>query len=167
MNESKSIEARIMKISTRKITWMGVSYCFVMLAGTPALADDTELLLVNPDPTATPKPNVMFILDTSGSMTTTQSTIDPYDGDRVYAGACDTSRIYWTDVDVIPVCDASNTSYINKSVFFCEYAANQMYGIGSFTNTMVQYRGGGKDGLSGGSARWQNLAPNYNSDPVE
>ena len=156
-----------MKISTRKITWMSVSFCFALLTGAPAIADDTELLLINPDPTQNPKPNVMFILDTSGSMTTTQGTTDPYDSDDDYPGACDQDRIYWTDVDITPVCDASNTSYVEKSSFLCEYAANQIAGIGSFTNTMVQYRDGGKDGMSAGGEKWQYMAPGYNTEPVE
>lgn len=156
-----------MRISTRKITWMGVSCAAALLTGMPAVADDTELLLINPDPTQNPKPNVMFILDTSGSMTTTQTTITPYDGNAVYAGACDPNHIYWTEVDVTPVCDASNTSYIEKSAFHCQYATNQMFGIGSFTNTMVQFRDGGKDGTSGGGFKWQYLAPGYNTQSVE
>jgi len=156
-----------MKISMRKTTWMSVSCAVAMLTGLPAVADDTELLLVNPDPKSAPKPNVMFILDTSGSMTTTQSTISPYDSATTYGGDCDTSRIYWTDVDVTPVCDASNTSYIDKTNFHCAFAAMQISGIGSFTNTMVQYRDGGKDGTGSGPAFWQFLAPGYNSAPVE
>jgi type IV pilus assembly protein PilY1 len=161
------IEARIMKISMRKTTWMSVSCAFALLAGMPAVADDTELLLINPDPTKNPKPNVMFILDSSGSMTTLQTTIQPYDGLAVYAGACDPNRVYWTDVDVTPVCVVTNTSFIEDSSFHCDYATQQMFGIGSFTNTMVQWRNGGKDGLSGGPTRWQYLAPGYNNSPVE
>ena len=111
-----------MKIFNRKTTWMSVSCVAAMLVGAPAVADDTELLLINPDPTKNPKPNVMFILDTSGSMTTTQTTAEPYNGNQVYAGACDPNRVYWTDVDVQPVCDASNTSYIEKTSFHCQYA---------------------------------------------
>ena len=156
-----------MKISTRKYTWMSASCIFATLAGLPAVADDTELLLINPDPTQNPKPNVMFILDSSGSMTTGQDTIVPYDGNQTYAGACDTDKVYWTDVDIVPECDASNDSYILKSSFQCDFATQQMFGIGSFTNTMVQYRDGGKDGTSSGPTRWQYLAPGYHSAPVE
>ncbi|NOR36348.1 MAG: hypothetical protein GQ577_06330, partial [Woeseiaceae bacterium] len=162
-----TIEARIMKISTRKTTWMSVSCAFALLAGMPAIADDTELLLINPDPSQNPKPNVLFILDSSGSMTTTQSTIQPYDGNLVYAGACDSDRIYWTDVDVTPVCVVTNTLYIEKTSFHCDFASMQMFGIGSFTNTMVQYRNGGKGGGGAGPTIWQYLAPGYNTDPVE
>ena len=126
-----------MKIFNRKTTWMSVSCVAALLVGAPAIADDTELLLINPDPTQNPKPNVMSILDTSGSMTTTQSTTAPYDGNIVYAGACDTNRIYWTDVDVTPVCNATNTAYIEKTSFHCDYASNQMFGMCSCTNTSV------------------------------
>ncbi|MGI9270292.1 MAG: pilus assembly protein [Woeseiaceae bacterium] len=156
-----------MKIYTRKITWMSVSFCFALLTGAPAIADDTELLLINPDPTQNPKPNVMFILDTSGSMTTIQNTTDPYDSDDDYGGDCDIDRVYWTEFDVTPVCDAANTSYVEKSAFQCDYASNQIAGIGSFTNTMVQYRPGGKTGTTGAAASWTTLLPGFNTEPVE
>ena len=156
-----------MKIFNRKNTWMSVSCVAALLVGAPAVADDTELLLINPDPSKNPKPNVMFILDTSGSMTTQQTTVEPYDGNTTYGGDCDPNRVYWTDVDIVPDCDASNTQYIEKTSFQCQYATNQMFGIGSFTNTMVQYRDGGKDGMSTGNAKWQYLAPGYHTEPVE
>ncbi|MGB5630998.1 MAG: PilC/PilY family type IV pilus protein, partial [Woeseiaceae bacterium] len=156
-----------MKISTQKIAWMTTGLGVALLAGAPAIADDTELLLINPDPTQNPKPNVLFILDTSGSMTTMETTIDPYDSTLTYTGACDPDRVYWTDVDITPVCDATNLNYIEKTSFHCQYAANQMSGIGSFTNTMVQYRDGGKDGMGPGPARWQYLATGYHTQPVE
>jgi type IV pilus assembly protein PilY1 len=156
-----------MKISTRKITWMSVSFAFAMLTGAPAIADDTELLLINPDPSLNPKPNVMFILDTSGSMTTTQSTIDPYDSNLVYAtGACDPTKYYWTDVDVTPDC-ATTKNIIDGDKYVCEFSRNQISGIGSYTDTMVQYRDGGSDGLSGGKSLWQTLAAGYNTSYVE
>jgi type IV pilus assembly protein PilY1 len=161
------IEARIMKISMRKTTWMSVSFAIAMLTGLPAVADDTELLLINPDPSQNPKPNVMFILDTSGSMTTTQTTTELYDGSKTYTGGCSTDAVYWTDVDILPVCDGANENYVNKDNFFCEFANDQMTGIGSFTNTMVQYRDGGKNGTLTGPTIWQYLAPGYHSEPVE
>ena len=68
---------------------MSVGCCIAMLAGMPAMADDTELLLINPDPRKNPKPNVMFILDTSGSMGTKQETISHMTATANYGGACD------------------------------------------------------------------------------
>lgn len=157
-----------MKISTRKITWMTASCTFAVMAGLPAVADDTELLLMNPDPSQNPKPNVMFILDSSGSMTTGQDTVEPYDSTRNYGGDCDTDKLYWTDVDVVPDCsDSNNASWIEKDAYKCEFSTQQISGIGSYTDTMVQYRDGGSNGFTSGPELWQFLAPYYHDDPVE
>jgi len=155
-----------MKISTRKITWMSVSFAFAMLTGTPAVADDTELLLMNPDPSQNPKPNVMFILDTSGSMNTEQSTLDPYESVNTYGGACDSTKYYWSDVDVTPDC-ATTSNIIDADKYVCEFSRKQIAGIGSYTDTMIQYRDGGADGLTMGKATWQTLAAGYNTAYVE
>jgi type IV pilus assembly protein PilY1 len=165
-------EAKIMKISKQKFTWMSIACAVSLLAGMRVLADDTELLLVNPDPASNPKPNVLFILDTSGSMgSTSVTTTEPYDSLQTYAGpdglSCDPDMLYWTDVDVTPVCDGTEQNYVAKLSFFCDYAQNQIDGIGSFTNTLVQYRDGGNDGAAGGLTRWQYLAPGYHTDAVE
>lgn len=151
-----------MKIQTRRMTGMISGCALALIAGLPAVADDTELLLINPDPSLNPKPNVMFIMDTSGSMDSLELTVAPYDSAVTYAGSCDTNNMYWTDVDVTPVCDASQTQYVNKSAFKCNYASQQISGIGTFTNTMVQYRSG-----SSGAASWQYLEAGNSSDPVE
>jgi len=158
-----------MKISKTKTTWTSIGCAVALLAGVPAIADDTELLLLNPDPSQNPKPNVMFILDTSGSMTTLESTNEPYDSvvNPSYPGACDAGRIYWTEVDVLPVCDATNLNWVLKTSFHCEFAQKQIAGIGSFTNTMVQFRDGGKAGNDPGPFRWQYIAPGYHTQPVE
>ena len=153
-----------MKISTRKITWMSTSCVFATLAGSPAIADDTELLLVSPDRSLRPTPNVMFILDTSGSMVTEQSTIDPYNSAVVYdAGDCDSSKFYWTDIDVIPDC-ATTQNIIDRDRYVCAFSRNQIAGIGSYTDTMIQYR---DDGVDGSSSLWQTLAPGFASSYVE
>ncbi len=151
-----------MKIRINRMTGMISGFALALIAGLPAIADDTELLLVNPDPSLNPKPNVMFVMDTSGSMDTLEQTVAPYDSALIYAGSCDINNIYWTDVDVTPICDGDQKQYISKSSFHCNYAAQQISGIGTFTNTMVQYRSG-----SSGSASWQYLEPGNSSDPVE
>jgi len=152
-----------MKISTRKITWMSVSCMFAMLTGLPAVADDTELLLVNPDPSLAPKPNVMFILDTSGSMTSEQSTIDPYNSNLIYGtGNCDPAKFYWTDVDVTPDCATTN-NVIDAGKYVCEFSSKQIAGIGSYTDTMVQYR----DDPTSTKKNWQTLAAGYSGEYVE
>ena len=152
-----------MKISTAKTTWMSLGCVLTLITGTPAMADDTELLLISPDPSLLPKPNVLFIMDTSGSMTSTESTLQPYDNTQTYSGFCDPDSVYWTDVDILPVCNGTNEQYVFDSAFACDYATNQINGIGSYTNTMVQY-----NSTNGTSPRkWQYLKPGAHTDPVE
>ena len=68
-----------MNIQKRKITWTCAGLLLALTAGGPVVADDTELLLVTPATSQNNKPNMMFILDTSGSMSTVETTIEPYD----------------------------------------------------------------------------------------
>jgi type IV pilus assembly protein PilY1 len=142
-----------------------------LVGGAPAVADDTELLLVNPNLAEAPKPNIMFILDTSGSMTSIESTREIYDSSLAFTGDCDPNMLYWTEVDVVPTCDATNTRKIAKTSFVCESAQMQLSGIGSYTNTMAQYRDGGSGWFSvflgTDKYRWQHLEPDNATDFVE
>ncbi len=134
-----------------------------LATGIPAFADDTELMLVTPSTATQNKPNILFILDTSGSMDTVESTIEPYDSSVTYSGPCDVDRVYWTELALPPVCDAANTKYIEQSYFVCDVANQQMLGIGSYSGIMVQYR----EGVSGGSAKWQYIEAGFNDHYVE
>jgi len=156
-----------MKAQERNIIWICAEFLFVLLVGAPVIADDTELLLVTPATTQDNKPNILFIIDTSTSMKSKEETVTPYDFTQNYSGNCDSDRIYWTDVDIVPVCDGNNENYVDKDNWHCEAALNQMAGIGSFSDTLVQYRDGGNDGTGSGPRKWQYLASGYNSEPVE
>ena len=153
-----------MKISTRKIAWMNISCAVALLTGMPAVADDTELLLFSPDPSQLPPPNVMFIIDNSGSMEDQLTTTISYDSNLEYDGACDKDKFYWTDIDLEPDC-ATSKNVINSDRFVCVSAQKQLDGIGSYTNTMIQYRDGSNDGSS--ARLWQTLAPGYSGAFVE
>ena len=147
-----------------------IGFMLALLAGAPAVADDTELLLVDPN-NVQPKPNIMFIIDSSGSMSTQEQTQEPYNAAVTYAGACDTNALYWTEVDAVPSCDAANTQVIAKESFLCDKATKQLTGIGVYADTMVQYRTGSSGffsiylGLD--QPRWQKLEPGNRTSPVE
>ena len=147
----------------RNITGTCAGILLALTAGAPVVADDTELLLVTPSTAAQNKPNILFILDTSGSMDTEERTIQPYDSTLSYAGDCDVNRVYWSSIETVPVCDAANTSYIEQINFVCDLANQQMLGLGSYSGVMVQYR----PGLSGGAAKWQYLETGFNTEFVE
>ncbi len=140
--------------------------------GLPALADDTELLLVDPN-NQVPKPNILMIIDSSGSMTTQETTKQPFDTTDDYSGfgTCDPNVLYWTDLDAVPSCDAANTKFVAKTSFLCAAAARQLGGIGIYTNKMTQYRVGDSGGFTKffatGVPRWQALEPGNATDIVE
>jgi type IV pilus assembly protein PilY1 len=80
-----------------------------VLVALPALADDTEIY--RSQLPAAARPNVLFILDTSGSMDSTVVATAPlYDPNTDYDGACVDSldRIYFSTSDTPPTCATSN-----------------------------------------------------------
>ena len=149
------------------ISWTSTGLLLAMLSGSPAIADDTELLLVPPPSSDATKPRILFIIDTSGSMDSEEETVVPYDPDEDYSGDCDKDEIYWMTVaGVTPDC-SSTTQIIDKDNWNCQAAEKQMDGLGSYAGVMAQYRDGGKDGTGSGPKKWQFLAAGYNSEPVE
>jgi len=159
----------------QKTTWTCAGLLLAITCGTPAVADDTELLLINPDESQQ-IPNVMLIIDSSGSMGNTEETKEVYDHLVPYVGGlpqCDPAYLYWTPYkNVVPSCDASNTQRILKTAFLCEDADKRLQGIGSYRGRMAQHR----DGASGifsyllglaDSVHWQKVEPGNETDIVE
>ena len=66
----------------------------VFLSASPAaVADDSEVFTsASFTAGAGVRPNVLFIIDTSGSM---DGAVNVYDGSVTYSGSCDTTLIYW------------------------------------------------------------------------
>ncbi len=152
-----------------RLSIFGIAASLSLLAGSPTLADDTELLLLNPgDP---PNPNILFILDSSGSMGDNENTREVYVSTDSYSGDCDEDYYYWTETNAVPVCDGSNTRKFLKTAYKCEASDRLLTGIGSYTDTMAQYRDGGSGFFSiflGLDAfRWQQLEAGNESDIVE
>ncbi len=151
-----------MSTLTRRITQVAAGALLALAAvAPPALADDTELMLLIPDVTV--RPNILFMLDTSGSMTSQVSTKTPYDPDTVYpvSNECSPDAIYWTDVDVVPSCTSGQQ--VAKTAFQCASAANPLRGIGSYTDTMVQRRATADPDVF----RWQELKSGVSDGTVE
>jgi type IV pilus assembly protein PilY1 len=152
-----------MKNSARKVTWASVGCALAMLLGNPVLADDTELLLATPGTNSNPfNANILLIIDSSGSMNTLEQTIEPYDGTATYVGTCDATKLYWTQLEVTPTCDATNTQLIDKAAYVCKLSDRQIDQIGLYSDTMVQYRVD-----SSGAARWETLEPGNSIGIVE
>jgi len=154
----------------RNTSWTSVGLLLTLVCSAPALADDTELLLVDPN-NQVPKPNILMIIDSSGSMTTEETTKLPFNTTNVYPGTCDSDVLYWTELDAVPGCDATNTRFVEKTSFLCAAATRQLAGIGIYTNKMTQYRDGDSGGftkfLAADIPRWQSLEAGNAADIVE
>ncbi|HSG57897.1 MAG TPA: hypothetical protein VLA06_00050 [Woeseiaceae bacterium] len=169
-----------MKTAIQRTKWTSAGLLLALTCGTPAVADDTELLLINPSADLQTTPNVLLIIDSSGSMgSNSEQTRQIYDSSLEYAGACDPNYLYWTPYkDVRPSC--ANENYrILKSSFLCVSGALQINGIGIYRNTMAQFRAGDSGLLdilkvksavgstSSDAMRWQRLDPANSTDIVE
>lgn len=158
-----------------KSTGIVFGLTLAVLSGAPALADDTELLLVTPPDPSQVKPNVMFILDTSGSMTAVQEWGAAYDQATDYSefGECDKNYLYYTEDDSTPACDVTNTRVIRKDAWNCEASSIQIADVGGYTGVLAQYRPSladlDGDGVADatGVNQWQPLEPGNDSGDVE
>ena len=152
-----------MTMSRKHVAWVGVGLTIAMTAGSPVLADDTELLLSTPSSTGADKPNILFILDSSGSMTSIETTQQPFDGSANYPGSCLSNKYYWsTSTTNVPGCGSGNEKLIDQDKFTCAAGVAALAASGKFADTMTQYRRGG----SGSSYKWRRPRSNRN-DPIE
>ena len=139
---------------------MLLSMVYGMMMTVPAVADDIEIYTTAGSITQQTQANVLFVLDTSGSMSTevkTKSTFDPsvtytapgcYQSDRVYllpSGSnkadkhCNGGSKWYPAV--------SNLGQVYRSALVCQ-AASSIDTTGYYTNTYSQYRGGWKDSMT-------------------
>ena len=87
---------------------MAAGLVFAAFIAAPAIAEDIEIYTTaNLNSTAI-QPNVMFIMDSSGSMTTTLSVPVPYDYTQTYVGCYDPTMLYYTAGGGIPPCGSKD-----------------------------------------------------------
>ncbi len=90
-----------------------------------ALADDTEVYVA--EVSSALQPNILFIMDTSGSMHHNSITTEtPYDVGENYPGSCDDDRIYWSSNGSPPSCNTDQ--WISDDDFQCGSAASALNG---------------------------------------
>jgi type IV pilus assembly protein PilY1 len=109
-------------------------------AATAAFADDTEIFF-NQN-TADIPANVLFIMDTSGSMNDQVTTQFPYDPSKTYtadkcgASTFDANSFYYSSKG-LPKCGSANK--IDKGLFKCKSMLTQMANAGYATDTFAQW----------------------------
>jgi type IV pilus assembly protein PilY1 len=94
--------------TVKRLSSLLMAFTVGLLAGTGAFADDTEIYVGLNQGQSVAKPNVLFILDTSGSMGTEVTTTTPFDPAQTYAGDCASNKIFWSTTGRAPDCDDDN-----------------------------------------------------------
>ncbi len=107
-----------------------------LLAGQPVLADDTEIFIGQSLDAGSA--NVLFIIDTSGSMGSSVDWEVPYEPNTAYSGSCDLNRVYWTTGTTPPDCNTEQ--WIDADSFICQQGVNALNVSGFYTDNMQRYR---------------------------
>lgn len=152
-----------MILSKARMSWLGLGAFWALASGTSAVADDTELF-IGTSLSSQATPNILFVIDNSGSMGTLVLTQDGYDGSITYpaVNGCDATRIYWrTGVGNPPAC--STDRWFNATALRCNRAALAFVSAGYYTDNMAQY----DNGTGSGGRRWENISSSQRSRVVE
>jgi len=133
-------------LATRK-TALVAGLLYGLTAGVPLHAEDTEIYVGLSNTQSAAEPNVLFVIDTSGSMTSAVTITNPtvvYDPATPYAGTCQTDRIYWDSNGNVPGCGTSN--WFDLSQFRCENAVVPLdtlkagVGAGFYQDRVARFR---------------------------
>lgn len=89
---------------------------WILCVAAPAMAEDTEIYVGLGATQSAAKPNVLFILDTSGSMGSIVQG-DQYDPTQTYTGTCDPTKLYWNQGTAPPTCGTDQ--WFPVSAFKC------------------------------------------------
>jgi len=153
---------------TIKTRAMLLTFIVSAMTALPLLADDTEVYLGDLAFSTNIRPNVLFIIDTSGSMSTNVTmTTGTYDPATTYSGSCDPAYVYWassTSNGTAPSC--STNSYIATSSNNCADSAPALAtgasgGPGYYTGTLARYN------IRHGEDRWQRLSNRDHSEIID
>lgn len=121
----------------------------VLLAST-ARADDSELFLSDPDASAT-RANILFIIDTSGSMATLVATQAPFDTDSTFSGCYDSDALYFSTNGAMPACD--NPNVLPKAINHCAASRQQLANVGYYSDYLLAW--------DPTRQRWDGISPDW------
>ncbi|MGH8243710.1 MAG: pilus assembly protein [Steroidobacteraceae bacterium] len=126
--------------------------------GAAAGADETEIFVGTGNTDSQQRPNILFIMDTSGSMSSDVETQVPYDPDTDFSGSCADNVIYYevgSNTSDPPSCTDATSFPIAR--FMCNAAAATMADAGYYVaDRAAQWRGSPK--------RWRNINGSNASD---
>lgn len=154
-----------MKPTTTRILHLAAASLATLagLAGT-AGADEAEIFTGTGNAVSNARPNILFIMDTSGSMNTNVTTQVPYNPLTTYAGSCNPNRVYFrsgSNSNSPPSC--SDRASVPAVAFQCNVASQQFLTAGYYiVGRAAQWR------RASGQWRWRSITiTNSNTAWVE
>ena len=129
-----------MNTMSNRCAWILTGALWVMVSVQPAIADDTELFVSDTGLLrGNVRPNVLLILDSSGSMRSEVLTQPTYDPTFAFDGSCDANRVYWrSNTGDPPLCGTDQ--WIERSALACDAAISSFSrGTGYYSDLMAQY----------------------------
>jgi len=133
-----------MKQTAKRLLTMASTAAVIALSGA-ALADDSEIFTGMSNSVSAQKPNILFIMDTSGSMDTNVVTQVPFDPATTYPGSCASDRVYFlqgSNSSNPPSC--SNSNSVPLVAFKCDAGIQGMATAGYYVaDRAAQWRGAG------------------------
>ncbi|MCK4834357.1 MAG: hypothetical protein KAT12_06250, partial [Gammaproteobacteria bacterium] len=86
-----------------------------------ATAEDIEIYTSLGAAGTSSNPNILFIVDTSGSMSAETLVKDAYVDKSVYLGNCESTGVYFVDNGKLPDC-ATNTNWFDRTALVCDHS---------------------------------------------
>ena len=141
-----------MNTVTRRVRIVFLGMALALYSAMPALADDIEIYTSLGSSAVSVKPNILFILDTSGSMgSTVMIASQPYDPNVTYSGCYGPGLYYYSSSGSVPSCWPGNAFYdyaLQCDDALSEYDANGNYlgpngpldTVGFYTGQLAQKR---------------------------
>lgn len=168
-----------MNITNARLGALLIGTLWMVTAGSPALADDTELFVATSSGAGI-RPNVLFIIDNSGSMTTQVDTQEPYDPLKTYPGSafvpkCATDKVYFqSGTGTDPRCGSPGIRSFNLTSLDCKSAVEAFKLGGKYIDQLVQYdpdtvtkKKNGQTVVVDTGERWEQLDSSHPDQSVE
>ena len=153
-----------MRVTREKLLTAALGAVWAVLIAGSASAEDAEIYTGIANSASAGRPNILLLLDDSGSMGAQLLTQNDYDPAVVYAGGncnADPNLVYWNYGSFIPACDTGN--YFNASALVCQRAVDALAANqgGSYQDYFARYNS------DAGVERWEFLEVGSTSDPIE
>lgn len=126
------------------------------LASVTAHGDDAELFLGTLQAQDSPA-NILFVIDTSGSMRSLVATQAPWSAAQNFTGCYDSDSLYFSTTGTIPSCDSGNL--VPKTSNACAASAQGFAQLGHYTGLLLAF--------DESRERWDELTADPPDQPIE